>query len=63
LAALARFGVVVTGDRSVSSMPQDEASLIELYRAAPVVVKMVRHKSEPSRLFREMFWGTLLKVM
>ena len=43
LAALARFGVdvqyVVTGDRSVSSMPQDEARLIELYRAAPVVVK------------------------
>jgi transcriptional regulator with XRE-family HTH domain len=43
LAALARFGVdvqyVVTGDYSVSSMPQDEARLVELYRAAPIVVK------------------------
>lgn len=43
LAALAKFGVdvqyVVTGSRSVSAMPQDEIRLVELYRAAPVVVK------------------------
>lgn len=43
LAALAKFGVdvqyIVTGIHSVSSMSQDETRLVELYRAAPVVVK------------------------
>lgn len=43
LSALAKFGIdiqyVVTGERSASVMAQDETRLIELYRAAPVVVK------------------------